>query len=320
MDYEKKPIPTSIAVFGATGRVGRPVAEYVSYAAPEVKLRLITRSNASVAGLREKFPDAEVVVADYLDAASLDVALKDIEGIFVVTPPGMNEERAMGNLVTAVQSAGAAKHIVRIVGYEPESSPENVPEDLAKRGGDGSQHFIAKAVLKKSQLPVTYLNSGATFMDNFLLAAQGISQHNLFIYPPRFVPFVDARDLGEVGARLLLSDDARHIGQFHTMNNGQDQLEPGAVAEMMSDVFKRKIFHDGSRETFMAVLGPIFDQMAGRPGEGEYRWDYTMWENRNCVVWSLNNFAERMLGRKPTSLRAWFMEHKAFFEPVMERA
>ncbi|MDR7156684.1 uncharacterized protein YbjT (DUF2867 family) [Sphingobium xenophagum] len=320
MEYEKKPVPKSIAVFGAAGRMGHPVAEYVNYAAPEVKLRLITSSHGAVATLQAKFPNAEVIVADYLDAASLDVALKDIEGIFVVTPSGIDEECAMGNLVAAVGSAGTAKHIVRIVGYVPETSPDHVPESLAKRGGDGSQHYIAKAVLTKSKLPVTYLNCGATLMDNFLLAAEGIRQSDTFIYPPRDIPFVDARDLGEVGARLLLSDDARHIGQFHTMNNGQDHLLSEEVAALMSDVFKRKIIHDGSRETFLAVLGALLDQRAGRAGEGEYRWDFVQWENNDAVAWSLNNFAERILGRKPVTLREWFMEHKSFFEPAPGRS
>ncbi|UXC93822.1 hypothetical protein EGM87_23435 (plasmid) [Sphingobium sp. RSMS] len=226
----------------------------------------------------------------------------------------------MGNLVETVRSAGTVKHIVRIVGYVPESSPDHVPESLTRRGGDGSQHYVAKAVLVRSKLPVTFLNVGATLMDNFLLAAEGIRQRDTFIYPPRDIPFVDARDVGEVGARLLLSDDARHISQFHTMNNGQDQLTSEQVAEMMSDVFKRKIVHDGSRETFLREFGPLLDQRAGRAGEGEYRWDFVQWENNDAVAWALNNFAERMLGRKPTCLRAWFMEHRAFFEPTLDRS
>ena len=316
MEYEKKPVPRSIAVFGAAGRVGRPVAEYIRYAAPDVKLRLITSSPESVAGLQAKIPTAEVVIANYLDPASLEAALDGIEGVFVVTPPGMDEETAMGNLVTAVRSVGTVNHIVRIVGFEPESSPDRVPRDLAAHGGDGSQHYIAKRVLVESKLPVTFLNSGATFMDNFVYASQGVSQHDTFVYPPRWIPYIDARDLGELGARLLLSDDARHIYQFHTVNNGQDQMTAEQVAELMSDVLKRKIVHDGSRETFLSVFGPVLDHLAGQVGEGEYRWNYTAWEQKNAVVWSLNDFAERVLGRKPTSLRAWFMEHKNFFEPA----
>ena len=318
MDYERKSVPTSIAVFGAAGRMGMPVAEHLRYAAPEVELRLITSSEATVEGLRARFPTAEVVVADYLDRSSLDAALKGIEGIFVVTPSGIDEERAMGNLVAAVHSAGAIKHIVRIVGYVPESSPDHVPESLKERGGDGSQHYIAKAVLAQSKLPVTFLNCGATLMDNFLLVADGVRESDTFIYPPRDIPFVDARDLGEVGARLLLSDDARHISQFHTMNNGQDQLVSEDVAQMMSDVFKRKIVHDGSKETFLRVLGPALDERAGRSGEGDYRWDFVAWENNDAVAWALSGFAERILGRRPTSLRDWFMEHRRFFEPSSE--
>ncbi|MDR7156823.1 uncharacterized protein YbjT (DUF2867 family) [Sphingobium xenophagum] len=314
MDYDKKPVPKSIAVFGAAGRVGQPLADYVRYAAPDVCLRLITSSAAAVSGLQNGYPAADVVVANYLDPDSLKPALEDMEGIFVVTPSGLDEVRAMQNLIAAVRAAGTVKHIVRVVGYGPESTLDQVPEELAARGGDGSQHYIAKAELARSGLPVTFLNCGATFMDNLLLASGGIRDRDLFIYPPLYVPFVDARDVGEVGARLLLSDDVRHISQFHTMNNGQDQLSSEEIAEMMSDILRRHIAYDGSRETFMKELGPLLDQRAGRAGEAEYRWDYVQfWENTNSVIWSLNNFAERMLGRRPTTLRAWLMEHKGFF-------
>ena len=41
-----KPIPTSIAVFGAGGRMGVEVAAYLDYAQPGIRLRLLTSSEA----------------------------------------------------------------------------------------------------------------------------------------------------------------------------------------------------------------------------------------------------------------------------------
>ncbi|TAL01148.1 MAG: hypothetical protein EPO08_11305 [Rhodospirillaceae bacterium] len=315
LHYPKKPIPTSIAVFGASGRMGRPLAEYVRYAAPEIRLRVITSSAAGVAALQKQFPDSEAICASYLDRTSLHAAVEGMEGIFMVSPSGMDEQTAVTNLVDAVREVGTAIHIVRVVGYEPEAIAARVPEILASRGGDASQHFIAKTLLDRSRLPVTFLNCGATMMDNLLFSAQGIRERGTFVHPPRYIPYIDARDFGEVAARLLLSDDARHITQFHTVNNGQDQLTTEEVTEIMSDVLKRRITYDGSRETFMREVGSQLDQRYGRPGQGDYIWDFTQFELSNSVVWSLNNFAERMLGRRPNSLRSWLMEHRQFFLP-----
>lgn len=54
-----KPIPRSIAVFGCGGRWGHPVADDLRYAAPDIRLRLLTSTEAGAAALRPEFPDAE---------------------------------------------------------------------------------------------------------------------------------------------------------------------------------------------------------------------------------------------------------------------
>ena len=173
-----KPIPTSIAVFGAGGRMGVEVAAYLDYAQPGIRLRLLTSSEAGGESLRARFPDREVVVADLLDRPSLDAALEGMQGIFLVTPSGLDEHAAMTNFIEAAQIAGAATHIVRILGYAPDSTAESIPEHL--RDGDATQHYVAKELLAKSGLPVTYLNVGASLMDNFLFTcpASAVPTHS----------------------------------------------------------------------------------------------------------------------------------------------
>jgi hypothetical protein len=34
------------------------------------------------------------------------------------------------------------------------------------------------------------------------------------------------------------------------------------------------------------------------------------YEQDNEVVWALNDFVERTIGRKPTTLREWLIEHR----------
>lgn len=49
------------------------------------------------------------------------------------------------------------------------------------------------------------------------------------------MPFLDPQVIAEVAGRLFLSDNAKHIGAFHTMNNGHDWLSYEEVAGILGD-------------------------------------------------------------------------------------
>ncbi|KAJ0295344.1 hypothetical protein COL516b_012660 [Colletotrichum fioriniae] len=100
-----KPIPKSILIFGAAGHIGSPLAEFLTREAPSIKMRLATSSPGKKVLLQDAFPNAEVVEANYSDVTSLSAALIDIEGVFVITPGGLLEEKAMTNLVIALKQA-----------------------------------------------------------------------------------------------------------------------------------------------------------------------------------------------------------------------
>ena len=167
----------------------------------------------------------------------------------------------MTNLVAAVKKAGTAVHILRGLGLQPEANPRRIPQSIRDRLGLPIQHPIAKQILDESDLPVTYLNFGATFMDNFFWMKEGLCRERRLIWHNRLIPFIDPRDIAEVAGRLFLSDNHRHIGQFHTLNNGHDLMRYSDVAELMSEVFGEKITHDGSKEAFFdayyAHLGEV---------------------------------------------------------------
>ena len=300
----RKPIPRSILIFGATGHIGRPLAGFLHRAAPQIRLRLASSRPDRVDDLRRDFPYAEAVHANYCDLPSLRAATEGIEGVFVNTTGGTDERPAMTNLVTALQKAGTAVHILRLLGLQPEANPLRIPQSIRDSGtGLPVQHPIAKQILDWSDLPVTYLNIGATMMDNFFWMAEGLRRERKLIWHDRLIPFIDPRDIAEVAGRLLLSDNHRHIGQFHTLNNGHDLMRFSQVAELMTEVFGEKITHDGSKEGFSAAysrqLGPLHEKL----------WEFFEYERDNEVVWARNDFVERTLGRKPRTLREWLAEH-----------
>lgn len=305
MDGNHKTIPETILIFGAAAHIGRPLAEFLTREAPSIRLRLSTSSPEKAKVLQSSFPQADVVVASYQDQLSLVSAARGAQGVFVLTPSGTDEGPAMTNLISALKQVGDATHVIRLLGMQPESKLARIPQSIRDFGrGLPTQHPAAKAMLDESDLPVTYLNSGATFMDNFLGMKEGLIRDRCLIWPERLIPFIDTRDIAEVAGRLFLSDNHRHIGQFHTMNNGHDILRFSDVARLMSEVWNEPISHDGSASRFMeeyAHMGKVRLQ---------YLWDFFMYEQDNEVVWSRNDFVERTIGRKPTTLRAWLEENR----------
>lgn len=299
-----KPIPKSILIFGAAAHIGRPLAAYLSREAPTIKLRLATSSPKKRAQLQSDFPNAEVVDANYQDVGSLSAAVDGIEGVFVITPAGFSEEPGMTNLVTALKGANSVVHVIRFVGVFPEFSQARVPKELIP-GSLPYEHPIAKRILDASGLPVTYINSGASFMDNFHLQIKSVLARKTLIWPEHRVPFIDPRDIAEVAGKLFLSDNAKHIGAFHTMNNGQDWLTFEEIAGIISDVLGEPVAYDGSFGAFSEFYAPIMG-----PFVVERLWNFFKFEQANEETWALNNFVERTLGRKPTSVKGWLLEHK----------
>jgi uncharacterized protein YbjT (DUF2867 family) len=299
-----KPIPRSILVFGATGHIGGPLARFLDREAPQIHLRLASSKPERLDDLRRDFPYAEVVHANYFDLLSLEAAAHGMEGVFVNSTGGTDEQAAMTNVVAALEKAGTAVHVLRLLGLQPEANPRRIPQSLRDAGfGLPIQHPIAKRILDESDLPVTYLNIGATMMDNFFWMKDGLCRERKLIWHDRLIPFIDPRDIAEVAGRLFLSDNHRHIGQFHTLNNGHDLMRFSQVAELMTDVFGEKITHDGSREAFSNAysrqLGPVHSEL----------WEFFEYERANEVVWARNDFVERTLGRKPHTVREWLQEH-----------
>ncbi|MCW8378657.1 NAD(P)H-binding protein [Streptomyces justiciae] len=304
VDTSSKPIPRSVLVFGAAGHIGGPLARYLRHEAPHIQLRLVSSRPEGIDDLRRAHPYAEAVVANYFDLASLESAVEGMEGVFVITPPRMDEGPAMTNLVAALKKADSAVHILRTLGLQPLADERRIPQAL--RDAEfvlPIQHPIAKRILDESDLPVTYLNLGATFMDNFLKMKEGLKHERKLIWHDRLVPFIDPREIAEVGARLFLSQDRRHIGQAHLLNNGHDLMRFSEAVELMSDVLGEKITHDASREAFFAAYS---QRLGARCSE---LWEFLEYEKTYEVAWSRNDFVERTLGRKPLTLRDWLLEH-----------
>jgi uncharacterized protein YbjT (DUF2867 family) len=279
--------------------------------APDIHLRLISRTEGQIEALQTAFPAHRSIQADYLDTSSLHRALDEVEAVFVVTPHFIDEERAMTNLVEALRNQVNTLHVIRIVGFQPGSTLTSVPHHLRSFGtGVATQHFVAKEILDASGLPVTYLNLGASMMDNFL-RVKTLRTERTLIWPDRLVPYVDPRDVAEAVADVFLSTNSDAMHGVVTLNNGQDLLRGRDIANLMGEVIQSPIEFDGTRDSYLKAYSTALEQKFKRKDAAEYLWSYFEYERSVEHNWALSSSLELILGRKPTTLRAWIEEHRA---------
>lgn len=304
-----------IAVFGANARIGGKVAEHIAGKSPDTILRLVVRSESYREELAKKFPNAEIAIADYYDLASLELALQGANGVFVVTPDFLDEERAMTNLIYALRNAGGSvRHIVRLLADPPGMTIERVPDFMkAFGGGTTVQHLKAKKVLEASGLPITYINIAAYFMQNFTdhLFNPGLRMDRVLSCPHnRRMAFIDTTDIGKCAGAILLSENHRHIGQTYHLDNGNDVMWFDEVADVMTEVWGEKVTYDDSEETFVKYAKVGFAAEDWHNEITGFLIGYFAFEQNNETVWRKSDICEFLTGGPGKTFADWLRENR----------
>ena len=194
----------TIAVVGATGNTGRAVVK---------ELRALGQNPVCVVRNADKArevlgADAKAAVAELTDRPALEKALAGVESVFVVTGhnPGMIEQQ--NNVLDAALKSDA-RYLVRVSGGGAVAFPGT--PSLVGRG-----HLAIEERLKGSGIGWTILKPGL-FMQNTFGQAAGIKNDGKLVgtaAPDLAIAFIDVRDSGAVGARILL-DPAPHAGKTY---------------------------------------------------------------------------------------------------------
>jgi NAD(P)H dehydrogenase (quinone) len=218
----------TIAVVGATGNTGRAVVkEHKALGQNPVCVVRNADKAREVLGA-----DAKTAVAELTDRAALEKALAGVESVFVVTGhnPGMVEQQ--NNVLDAALKAGA-KYLVRVSGGAAIAFPDS--PSVVGRG-----HLAIEERLKSSGIGWTILKPGL-FMQNIIGQAAGIKNDGKLVgtaAPDQGLAFIDVRDTGAVGARILL-DPAPHAGKTYEFT-GKLVTFP-QVAETLSQVLGKSV-------------------------------------------------------------------------------
>jgi uncharacterized protein YbjT (DUF2867 family) len=217
-----------IAVVGATGNTGRAVMKELK-ALGEDPIAVVRNPDKAVDVLGS---DVKTVVAELTDPAGLKKALTGVSRVFVVT--GHNPDMAVqqNNVLDAALAAGA-KYLVRVGGGAAVARADS--ESVVGRG-----HYAIEQRLKASGIGWVILRPGLFMQNTFGQAGLIRGEGKIAAAVGRDVPvaFLDVRDTGAVGARILL-DPAPHVRRTYEFTGAQTSY--GAFAEVFSEVLGRPV-------------------------------------------------------------------------------
>ena len=292
-----------LAVFGATGRQGSSVINYVLQD-PELshkyKIRAITRdvNSEKAQQLMEK---VEVVYGDVLKRASLEKALTGVHTVFAMTTPtfdldgGLEAEYNSGKTIADVTVEKGAEYII----FSTLSSPKEIS------GGKYSNviHFEAKAKVEQYirglHIKSAFYSPGF-FMQNFqdipMMSPQQASDGTWIITsnnsPKAQLRMIDAvGDTGKfVGA--ILAEPDRYEGKTFSAASASYNFEE-AVAILSKATGKTVIYKQISVEDFKKSLPFGHDII---PEAFSYLEEFDYWgpESDKLVAWAAENARGRL--------------------------
>lgn len=276
-------------VTGITGNVGR-------YAAAELH-----RSGMPVTGAvtdpdraRRSLGDRYGLVRfDFLDPATYDEALDGADRIFLMRPPALSKPEQLIPFIVAAKARGI-RHMVflSLLGIEKNPFPP---------------HARIEKLIAGSGMAYTFLRPGF-FMQNMTGPhLEDIRDRNdLFLPAGRaLVSLVDARDIGEAAARVLLDPEA-HSNRAYDLT-GPEAITYGRAAAVLTKVlgrtitysnpsllrFRKEKLRQGADQSFVNVMCAL----------------YLM--TRLGMAKKVTRDLEDLLGRRPATFETFARDHAA---------
>ncbi len=286
----------TILVIGATGTIGRDIVAGLTRGGANV-----LAGSRDVAKAQEQLPGSRAVELDTDKPDTLRRALQGVDTVVQVSPmsPAMGPQTR--SLVEAARQAGV-RHLVRssLIGS---GEPEPITEAV--------WHGEADQAIAQSGIPYTLLRPNQYFQ-NFISprniqAIRGPGTLTLPLGTSR-VSNIDARDIAEIAARVALAEGSEHHGKAYVLT-GSEAMTMDAVAQTIGEAIGKPVRYVAAEpdQSRAAMLGaglpaPIVDAIQGwfgycRAGRAE----------------RVTPDAERLLGRKPRTLRQFAQDHAALW-------
>lgn len=237
-----------IVVFGATGTVGSALVHELSRQGADAVAATRDPQQAGHVDLE----GVAVRRADLEDPKTVLEVLEGASDMFLLTSASPDQVQQQNNAVRAAQRSG----VERIVKLSALGTSEDSTVQLAR------WHHETEQLIRNSGVRWTFLHP-TMFMQNLLMQAPGIQEERKFYAPMAAsrLSMVDARDVGAVGARVLLEDSDRY--------DGQSLVLTGPAALSFVDVAEQLSTATGERISYLDIPGEAYRQAlveSGMPG------------------------------------------------------
>jgi NAD(P)H dehydrogenase (quinone) len=280
---------TTIAVTGATGKLGRATLQYLLArgVAPE-NIRPIVRDLAKARDLVDSRFD--VAYGNYTDAALLEAAFSGVDQLLFISTSALGEERMLHhrNVVNAAKGAGI-QHII----YTSVVKPAAVACFAASPG-----HFLTEALIRESGLSYTFFRNNL-YLDivPFLFGSALTTGTLTHSGGDGRIGFVAREDIAEALAAVLTSD-GHHNREYPITVSRECYGLPEIAAELGHASGRSIHYQPVSSDEFRVVLeqaglpAPVVAMSVGLGDAvraGEFDVSYPVFE--------------KLLGRAPISLK-----------------
>ncbi|WP_103954781.1 SDR family oxidoreductase [Nonomuraea solani] len=279
----------TVLITGATGTVSTALMKALDGA--DVDLRTLVRDASKGTG--------KVFAGDLGDPRSLPPAFEGVQDVWLLVPNGPRAPEHNMNALWAARQAGVER-VVRL-------SVIGAAHDAPNRSG--RLHALSDQETERSGLRWTILRPHY-FMQNLLNEAGDIAATGTFSLnmAAARIGLIDARDIAECAARVLLDDPDRHHGRTYTLT-GPRSLTFDEVAGELGRALGRSV-------TYRQVSDEV--KRGSLVGYGVPEWIADMLEEYARAYASgwgdlTTGTVADLLGRPPRDLAGFARDHAAAF-------
>lgn len=290
---KERDVTKTIFVSGATGTTGGATVR-----------ALLAKGATVIAGVRSpaKAGALEALGAivrpfDLSDVAGMTAAMRGAEALYLVTPVSERTQALTQAMVQAAAGAGVG-HIVKLSGLNVDEMPDIT---------FAQWHLAAEDVIRASGITHTFLRANS-FMQNLFGAAETIRTQGVYYntYGAAAVSIVDAHDIGDVAATVLLSED--HAGKVYNVT-GPRGVANDEVVRLLGEAAGRPIasFDVGGDQLAQAFIG------FGMPAVVANATAEMLGYMATGIAAAVSPDVEILLGRAPRDVARWLVENAPAF-------
>jgi uncharacterized protein YbjT (DUF2867 family) len=283
-----------ILITGATGKVGGALLD--DLAKDGIDLRALVRDEYEAESLESR--GVEAVLGDFLKPETLGPALEGVSTVFLLTPIHPQQVSQATNVIEAARESGSDPHVVRLSVHQ---ASHDAPTRISR------QHAEIEDRLVSSGLPYTLLRP-QSFMQNTLMTAPTVARQGKIFQPMKDgrLGMIDARDIGEVAAKVLTEDG--HEGEVYTLT-GPAAISFYDVAEALSEVLGKEVSY---------VPVPLEKAKEAMLGRGIPEWvadalnEYAEAHSEGYSDWTTDD-VEQLTGHPATSYKEFASDFEQVF-------